>query len=319
VVTPVYNGARYLRECVESVLSQTYQHWEYIIVDNCSSDESLEIARQYERQDSRIHVYENTQHLHMLRNFNSALLKISDQAKYCKIVHADDWLMQECLERMVTLADRNPNIAIISSYRLEEERVTMTGLPYATQVISGKQICRATLLGKLDVFGAPSNLLLRSDEIRKRPEFYDPDNLHSDTEICFEILRNSDFGFVHQVLSFTRRHNEAATTFSRRVNTYVAGATSCLVKHGPFYLTPEEHKLRLQELMTHYYDVLAKGFFRKNRKEIWGYHTKQLARIGYPISWPRVARALALVTATHLTHPFRTLRALVSRGSKPFS
>jgi glycosyltransferase involved in cell wall biosynthesis len=41
VITPAYNGERYLPECIESVLAQTYQHWEYLIIDNCSTDRSL--------------------------------------------------------------------------------------------------------------------------------------------------------------------------------------------------------------------------------------------------------------------------------------
>src|SRR5882724_7298074 len=54
VVTPVYNGAEHLAECIESVLAQTYQNWDYTIVDNCSTDGSVEIARRYAAKDRRI-------------------------------------------------------------------------------------------------------------------------------------------------------------------------------------------------------------------------------------------------------------------------
>ena len=47
VVTPVYNGGKFLRECIESVLSQTYQNFEYIILNNSSTDDTLEIAEDY--------------------------------------------------------------------------------------------------------------------------------------------------------------------------------------------------------------------------------------------------------------------------------
>ena len=47
VVTPVYNGGEYLAQCIESVISQSYGNWEYIIVDNCSTDNSLDIANTY--------------------------------------------------------------------------------------------------------------------------------------------------------------------------------------------------------------------------------------------------------------------------------
>src|SRR5258708_3929396 len=51
IVTAVYSGAEYLTECIESVLAQTYQNWDYTIIDNCSTDNSLEIAEQYLARD----------------------------------------------------------------------------------------------------------------------------------------------------------------------------------------------------------------------------------------------------------------------------
>ena len=47
IVSPVYNEAEYLAECIDSVLAQTYQNWDYTIVDNCSTDGSVEIAQRY--------------------------------------------------------------------------------------------------------------------------------------------------------------------------------------------------------------------------------------------------------------------------------
>ena len=58
VLTPVYNGEAYVRECIESVIAQTYTNWEYIIVNNCSRDRTLELASEYTR-DPRIRVETN--------------------------------------------------------------------------------------------------------------------------------------------------------------------------------------------------------------------------------------------------------------------
>ena len=60
ILTPVYNGEKYLAECIESVLAQTYRNWEYIIVNNCSTDRSLEISERYAQNDPRIKVRTNT-------------------------------------------------------------------------------------------------------------------------------------------------------------------------------------------------------------------------------------------------------------------
>ena len=54
VITPVYNGEEFLSECIQSVLSQTYQNWDYTIVNNRSTDRTLEIAQSYAARDPRI-------------------------------------------------------------------------------------------------------------------------------------------------------------------------------------------------------------------------------------------------------------------------
>ena len=67
ILTPVYNGEKYLAECIKSVLAQTYQNWEYIIVNNCSTDRSLEIAEHYAQKDPRIKVRTNTSFVGLVR------------------------------------------------------------------------------------------------------------------------------------------------------------------------------------------------------------------------------------------------------------
>src|SRR5690242_19722118 len=90
VVTPVYNGAQYLRECVESVLDQTYSRWDFTIVNNCSTDRTLEIAQAYAAKDSRIKVHTNDRFMPVMENYNNALRQISADTCYCKVLAADD-------------------------------------------------------------------------------------------------------------------------------------------------------------------------------------------------------------------------------------
>src|SRR2546425_13042121 len=101
VVTPVYNGERYLRECIESLLAQTYEHWDYTIVNNCSTDRTLDIAREYAERDPRIRIHNNETFVRVIANHNIAFRQISPESKYCKPLAADDMLLPECLERMV--------------------------------------------------------------------------------------------------------------------------------------------------------------------------------------------------------------------------
>src|ERR1041385_2860178 len=105
VVTPVYNGEDYLGECIESVLAQTYRNWDLTIVNNASTDRTLEIALQYAAKHPQIRVHSNERFLRVIASHNAALRWVSAESRYCKILSADDWLYPECLERMVALAE----------------------------------------------------------------------------------------------------------------------------------------------------------------------------------------------------------------------
>ena len=148
IVTPVYNNEEYLAECIESVLAQTYQNWDYTIVNNCSTDKSGEVARRYAAKDSRIRVYEGQQFLRAVPNHNLALRQISPKSKYCKIVFADDWIFPQCIEEMVALAEGHPSVGVVGAYGLQEHEIAWSGLPYPSNVVRGRDICRRTISGR---------------------------------------------------------------------------------------------------------------------------------------------------------------------------
>src|SRR5581483_154417 len=123
VVTPFYNTAPYLKECIESVLSQQYPNFEYILSDNCSSDGSLEIAERYAKQDSRIRLIRQPRFLTQREHFNEGLRQISPESKYCKIVNADDTIFPRCLQEMVRCSEQSDSIGLVSSYYLKNNAV----------------------------------------------------------------------------------------------------------------------------------------------------------------------------------------------------
>lgn len=293
VVTPVYNTEKYLAECIESVLRQTYRNFEFIIVDNQSKDRSLEIARQYAERDDRIRIVENEAFLGQMANWNRSMRLVSTESEYCKVVHADDWLFPECLEEMVACALSQPTVGLVGAYRLDETLVNLDGLPYPSHHTPGREIGRRHLLGDLFVFGAPTSLLIRSDLVRNRDPFYDEGNPHADIDACLAVLRESDFGFVHQVLTFTRRHNESATSRLVRLKTNRLARLKALEDHGPFFLSRDEIGRRRAEAYGAYYRFLAQQLLEGRGREFWAYHRQGLEEIGQPLSYGRLAFALA--------------------------
>jgi glycosyltransferase involved in cell wall biosynthesis len=282
VVTPVYNGGEYLAECIESVLRQTYEHFEHVISDNRSTDDSLAIARSYARRDPRLRVIAHDEHLsHHLQSWNRSMREISPDAKYVKVVHADDWLFESCLEQMVALAEAHPSVGLVSAYRLDEDRVSLDGLPPDITVLPGREVVRSQFLGGPypSMFGSPSSTLLRADLVRKREQFYFEGNIHADLEACVDVLGESDFGFVHAVLTYTRRHNEAVTAFNRRVGTYVPSDLGVFQRWGSVFLTDEEYDRKLFVRMLGYAGFLVgrAGSWRSGEFRDW--HRQRLKEL----------------------------------------
>lgn len=324
VVTPVYNGEKYLAECIESVLAQTYQNWDYVIVNNGSQDRSLEIAQSYAARDPRIRIHNNQEFLKAIPNFNHSMRQISPESKYCKVVHADDWLFPDCIEEMVRVAEENPLVGVVGSYVLEGTRISCDGLPYPSTVTSGRAICRALFLNSdLYLFGTPTSTLLRADLVRSRPKLYDEYNVRStDQEVCYDLLQESDFGFVHKVLSFTRLHEESQTSIQQQLNTYYMAKLSLLTKYGPVYLKQPEYNQLLGKLVTRYYTFLAGNLAgRRKDEKFWKFHHEVFEHFGLPFNQQRLVKAFlkhlyVQAVTNYLLHPKYTFLKMVGRPPK---
>jgi glycosyltransferase involved in cell wall biosynthesis len=322
VLTPVYNGQKYLADCINSVRSQTYQNWEYAIVNNRSTDRTLEVAQQYAELDPRIRVYTNHDFVNMGENHNIAFRTISPVSKYCKVLHADDWLFPNCISEMVTVAEEHPSVGVVGAYGLNGVRVTWDGLPYPSTVTRGKEICRKVLLGGLYVFGSPTSHLIRSDLIRSRDPFYNTNEFHlawMDQEACYDVLQSSDFGFVHQVLTYTRQHEESATASITRggLSTDFPSQLNLLKQYGPVYLEVEEYEKHLSEFVGQYYRFLGQCvFFRRRDKRFWNYHKSALNHVGLPLSRIRLIRASFSEIVDTLLNPLRMAGKVLGIVSK---
>lgn len=318
VLTPVYNTEQYLAECIESVLAQTYTNWEYIIVDNCSSDRTPEIAEAYARKDARIRVHHNVEFLDIIANHNHAFRLMPPEATYCKVVSADDWIYPDCIRQMVDLAEANPSVGIVNVYSINTERVNHVGVPYPDTMFPGREICRRALLGGPYMLGAPTSLMYRGDLLRSVHDFFPNSSPHADTAACYEYLDRWDFGFVHQILAFERLHGGQTSEKSRVMNRYIAEVLRNLVTYGPRYLTREELEARIHEHLGIYRKFLGKSFLKGRDQEFWDYHRQQLAEAGYPLTSATMVRAVAGYVLDLVLNPKDTIeRLLASRVKKP--
>jgi glycosyltransferase involved in cell wall biosynthesis len=313
IFTPVYNGEKYLAECIESVLGQTYQTWQYYILNNRSTDRSRHIAEDYAKNDRRLRVLDTPQFLNHLANQNLGLRQMPAAAAYCKIVHADDWLYPECVAKMVALAEAHPKVLLVGSYGLRQDRVAWDGVPYKTSVMDGRDLCRRTLLGGPYLFGSPTSLLIRAEEVRKRADFFNEGNPQADKEICFDILRNGDFGFVHQVLTFTREHGEADPSGTKSLHSSRPGDLLILMRYGRAFLGPAELEATKKRYWNGYYAMLGNLVFQNKAPNFWQYHNAMLKGVGCRLSWLRVAAAALMGLLDIVLNPLNTSKRIARK------
>ncbi len=317
IVTPVYNGEAYLRECIESVLAQTYSNWEYIVVNNCSTDGTLRIAEEYASQDSRFQVHSNDSLLPIIANHNRAFRLISPESKYCKVVSGDDWLYPECIARMVQLAEANPSVGLVGSYQLsgggDKWYVRNFGLPYSSTVVSGREISRGHLLGTMDVLGDPTCSLYRADLVRRTDSFYPNPTAEADLSACYECLSGTDYGFVHQVLSYERHHPEQMTKTSKSLEAFFTSKFGDLRAYGSLYLEPAEQEKRFSELIEDYYARLAFHAVHFRRGDFWSFQRRRLKEVGLSFSSFKLAKAISARVLDLLLNPKETSEKLLRR------
>jgi len=313
VVTPFYNTAEWLGACIESVLAQSLGDFEYVLVNNCSTDGSAEIARKYANLDRRIRVVEQPEFLSQSRNFNAALRSISPDSRYCKMILADDLMFASCLQEMVGVAQRHPSIGIVSSYFLKGPHLAAVGLPYPEECFSGREIGRIQMLKGRYFLGSPSVVMYRSDIVRRNPVFFQDHKYSSDTIRAYQCLLESDMGFVYQVLTFLRDRDDSIGASVEDFRHYLLDAYIQLQTHGKQLLSPDEYMTVRKRLERKYFGFLGIESLYNRRPALWNFTRDGLALVGESFSGWRRVRWMLSGAFFVITHPGKLVRAVARK------
>lgn len=221
---PAYNGAAYLEECLDSIKSQSYTNWECVIVNNFSTDRTAEIAESYVNADPRFKLFHTRELLPITDNWNYVFSLIDVQARYFKLLPADDWITPQFITEMVRVMEEHEEVGISSSIRLVDTELRGEGLDiYSGNRFEGREILIRQLKQKLNVTSSINSVLYRIDALKKLsyyPVIFQDEAFHQDTFLSYELLMDWDLGYVFQVLSYTRRHESSITsTVTSKLNT----------------------------------------------------------------------------------------------------
>lgn len=197
-----YNREKYIAEAIESVMNSTYQNWELIIVDDCSKDRTVEIAKSYEARDHRIKVYINETNLGDYPNRNRAASYA--KGKYLKYVDADDMIYSHGLKVMVDSMEKFPSAAI----GLCKEQNNKNFYPY---LIKPYDAYIEHFFNKSFLANAPTSVIINGEVFRKLNGFSGMRHV-SDYELWLRTAQMHDLVIIVNGLTFWRSHDEQEKT-----------------------------------------------------------------------------------------------------------
>ncbi len=184
VIMAVYNGEKYLKEAVESILNQTFRDFEFLIVDDGSTDETLKILEEYGERDERIRVIRNSENIGLTKSLNKAI-KLA-KGKYIARMDADDVSLPERLEKQLAFMEKNPEVGLLGTACYEiNSKGEIVGDKFHPS--SDKEL-KKTLI-KRNPFSHPSVMLRR--EVFDRVGLYQESiPLAQDHELWFRVVRD---------------------------------------------------------------------------------------------------------------------------------
>ncbi len=149
IITPSYNSSEFISETIESVLKQTYNNWEMIIVDDCSNDNSVEIINGFIEKEDRIKLIELDKNVGAAEARNVAIRKA--KGRYIAFLDSDDLWIPEKLEKQLSFMKDNEKVFTFSSYKRITEKGEYINTIKVPSQISYKKFLRNTIIGTLTV------------------------------------------------------------------------------------------------------------------------------------------------------------------------
>lgn len=150
VITPAYNAERFIDETIESVLQQTYPHWEMVIVDDCSTDKTVDIVENYVKQDQRIKL------ITLDTNSGSAVARNTAmdhaQGDYIAFLDSDDvWFPEKLTKQLAFMQEKNIAFSFTKYVRMHEDGTLTKAVTNAPHKVGYEQLMKHCVIGCLTV------------------------------------------------------------------------------------------------------------------------------------------------------------------------
>jgi glycosyltransferase involved in cell wall biosynthesis len=165
IIMSVRNGADTIKETIDSVTAQTYQNWELLIRDNCSSDRTIDIIKSF--KDARIYLTVNSRDRGSL--YNQLLLSDAAKGEYIKLIDDDSYLYPACLEQEARVLLDHADAAAVTcgtEYVTPDGKIIPVKIPFKAKMITRGDYIKYTLLTARGSIQEGNQMLYRADFLR---------------------------------------------------------------------------------------------------------------------------------------------------------
>lgn len=206
IVTPVYNAAAFIRQTIKMVQAQSYQDWEWILVDDCSKDDSCKIIENYlkEQPDERIRLIKKEKNEGAALTRNRGIKEA--RGRYIAFLDADDVWFEQKLQRQMEFMKEKDAGFVFSAYEFGDESAVGTGrIVHVPESLTYKKALSRTII-------FTTTVLLDTEKIPKEL-IYMPDVPSEDSATWWQILKQ---GYVakglNEVLAIYRRPGKSLSS-----------------------------------------------------------------------------------------------------------
>lgn len=204
ICIPSYNHGAFIGEAIQSVLDQTYQDLEIIVVDDCSTDNSKEVVKSF--KDPRIKFFRNEKNLGMVPNTNKALRLA--KGEFIGVLNSDDYCGSKMIETALKMFDENPEIGFTySSYVVVNENgeiITKVKSCGCNKVFKSKEGFKKLAFGSI---AAPSGVMVRRKCYEDVGPFDEEFPYCHDWNMCLRLSLKYDFACLSDYLLYYRMHS----------------------------------------------------------------------------------------------------------------
>ncbi|SIO55282.1 Glycosyltransferase involved in cell wall bisynthesis [Singulisphaera sp. GP187] len=213
VCVPTYNYARFIDDCIRSVMDQTLTDWELVICDDCSTDHTEEVVRRYAAADPRIRYVRNERRLGMNGNVKRAAE--TGTGRYLKMLCSDDWMAPRCLEVLSGLMEEFPSATIATSAVIQTNEAGVAshvqflfGSPVS--LIRGEQMLDQ--MARAEGFGGHSSFFIRASSYREVGGYNDTLLYAADYDLAARLCRVGDYLHSDAPLFYGRTQPESSSS-----------------------------------------------------------------------------------------------------------